>query len=65
MVETVGDKVAVGASCTQVNDRKVAHAAPRGVSDLWEGNARGNAVQERLRHETRPWNARMHKPLGR
>jgi len=65
LVETVGDKVVVGASCTQVDNHKVAQAAPRGVSDLWEGKARGNAVQERLRHETRPWNARLHKPLRR
>lgn len=65
MVETVGDKVVVGASCTQVDNRKVAKAASKGVGDSWEGKARGNAVQERLRHETRPWNARLHKPLRR
>jgi hypothetical protein len=31
--------------------------ASRGAHDLCEGNALQEGTQERLRHETRPWNA--------
>jgi len=38
--------------------------ASRGVHDLREGNALKGEAQERLRHETRPWNSIVQKPLG-
>jgi len=62
-VETRGDKAA-GDALSQGWITAGEPVSPRGCHDLDEGKTLKEAVQKRLRHETRPWNSDvLGKPL--
>jgi hypothetical protein len=62
--ETGGDKTAVIGVTARRWMTAREQVASRGDHDLCEGKALKGEAQERSRHETRPWNSSLRKPLG-